>query len=122
MVEEKVFGEYGRKKLLMYADSFLDLANSFAETEQAEAGNMPSEGREKMLKEHSFRESMQVLLPRLKRPSKNSGRWRNEKEIVRFWTGIAADLESRIDHHIGGMRLAGMAVLAAAERVGRCGV
>jgi stage II sporulation protein E len=61
MVEEKVFGEYGRKKLLMYADSFLDLANSFAETEQAEAGNMPSEGREKMLKEHSFRESMQVL-------------------------------------------------------------
>lgn len=61
MVEEKVFGEYGRKKLLMYADSFLDLANSFAETEQAEAGNMPSEGREKMLKEHSLRESMQVL-------------------------------------------------------------
>jgi len=33
MVEEKVYGEYGRKKLLMYADSFRDLADSFSMAE-----------------------------------------------------------------------------------------
>lgn len=72
MVEEKVYGEYGRKKLLMYADSFRELADSFEEPEgmsrgagadaDREAADSPRQrDREKQLRDWSLRESMQAL-------------------------------------------------------------
>ena len=56
MVEEKVYGEYGKKKLKMYADSFQELAESFEEM-----GIQDGENRMQRIKEQSLKESMQVL-------------------------------------------------------------
>ena len=55
MVEEKVYGEYGKKKLLMYADSFQELAESFEEL-AAEGGS-----RQQKVRAHALQESMQAL-------------------------------------------------------------
>ena len=40
---DNVLPEYGRKKLLMYADTFRDLANTFSEMQKQEA-NLPPMG------------------------------------------------------------------------------
>ena len=77
MMEEKIFGEYGKRKLLMYADSFLNLAESFEDTNYMGASAMAPEahteshrtdreqqepkGREQRLRERAFRESIQAL-------------------------------------------------------------
>lgn len=55
-MEEKLFGEYGSKKLLMYAESFRELANSFVLDTYEDQGN-----REQLIKEHYSRESKQAL-------------------------------------------------------------
>ncbi len=62
--QEKLFGEYGRKKLLMYADSFRELADSFTEKEYREE---PS--REQLLKERQAHESQQALRDNLEEMS-----------------------------------------------------
>ena len=56
MVEEKVYGEYGKKKLMMYADSFQELAESFEEMSVQDGEN-----RMQRIREHALRESMKVL-------------------------------------------------------------
>ncbi len=73
MVEEKIYGEYGRKKLLMYADSFRELADSFEEEEyirkpektQKQKQEMEydesSRDRERQLRNWSLQESRQAL-------------------------------------------------------------
>ena len=73
MVEEKIYGEYGRKKLLMYADSFRELADSFEEegyirkpehdqkqNQKQEYGESSRE-RERQLRNWSLQESRQAL-------------------------------------------------------------
>ncbi len=55
MLEEKVYGEYGKRKLLLYADSFQQLADSFRETE------LGSSERKQRLQEYAFQESLQAL-------------------------------------------------------------
>ena len=42
---DSVLPEYGKKKLLMYADSFRDLANTFADIQQQEKADVIAEGR-----------------------------------------------------------------------------
>lgn len=73
MVEEKIYGEYGRKKLLMYADSFRELADSFEEEEyirkpekiqsqkQDQEDDENSRERERQLRDWSLQESRQAL-------------------------------------------------------------
>ena len=73
MVEEKIYGEYGRKKLLMYADSFRELADSFEEEEyirkpekiqsqkQEQEDDENSRERERQLRDWSLQESRQAL-------------------------------------------------------------
>ena len=71
MVEEKIYGEYGRKKLLMYADSFRELADSFDEEEyirkpeqdrmQDQENVDSSRERERQLRNWSLQESRQAL-------------------------------------------------------------
>lgn len=66
--QEKTFGEYGRKRLLMYADSFRDLAGSFAEgTPDKDGGGERT--REQLLKERRYREAQQALQENLKEMS-----------------------------------------------------
>lgn len=59
-MEEKIFSEYGSKKLLMYADSFRQLANSFSEDTYRESDN-----REQQIKKFYFKESRQALMGNL---------------------------------------------------------
>jgi len=66
--QEKTFGEYGRKRLLMYADSFRELAGSFHE-EAADTDDRKEYTREQMLKERRCREAQQALQENLKEMS-----------------------------------------------------
>ncbi len=61
---EKIFGEYGRKRLLTYADSFRELAGSFTGVEFEE-----KRSREELLKERRSYESQQALKDNLEEMS-----------------------------------------------------
>ena len=63
-VNERVFGEYGRRRLLTYADSFRELAGSFSDV--AFEGER---SREELLKEHRSHESQQALKDNLEEMS-----------------------------------------------------
>ena len=77
--QEKIFGEYGRKKLLMYAESFQELAGSFGEMALSEMNQKGKSGkaqqentrsREQLLKERQALESRQVLKDNLEEMSR----------------------------------------------------
>ena len=61
---ERLFGEYGRRRLLTYADSFRELAGSFAGVEFE-----GERSREELLKEHRSHESQQALKDNLEEMS-----------------------------------------------------
>ena len=44
-----ILPEYGKKKLLMYADSFRDLANTFSGIQQQEKAEVMAEDRQEYL-------------------------------------------------------------------------
>jgi len=64
----KTFGEYGRKRLLMYADSFYDLAESFS-GEICVTEDRECKSREQLLRERHYREAQRVLQDNLKEMS-----------------------------------------------------
>lgn len=98
MVEEKIYGEYGRKKLLMYADSFRELAGSFEEEEyirkpehdqKQDPENVDSSReRERQLKNWSLQESRQALRDNLSEVSQILQKVADE-------TGVCVELPER---------------------------
>lgn len=98
MVEEKIYGEYGRKKLLMYADSFRELAGSFEEEEyireqkhdqKQDSENVDSSReRERQLRNWSLQESRQALRDNLSEVSQILQKVAEE-------TGVCAPLPER---------------------------
>lgn len=63
--QEKVFGSFGRKRLLTYAESFQELAGSFEDTVSGEERT-----REEILREHRSLESRQALKDNLEEMSR----------------------------------------------------
>jgi len=68
--QEKLFGEYGRKKLLMYAESFQELAGSFRNTVYGDEDGKEISDRQQLLQDRQFMETRQVLRDNLEEMSR----------------------------------------------------
>lgn len=62
---DSVLPEYGRKKLLMYADSFRDLANTFTEVQQQEKSEVRAEDRQEYLWKRRLLENRDLMADHL---------------------------------------------------------
>ncbi len=62
---DSVLPEYGKKKLLMYADSFRDLANTFADIQQQEKADVIAEDRQEYLWKRRLLENRDLMAEHL---------------------------------------------------------